>query len=105
VIVRFRHLSLASQAKLALLLSAAGMVPMFLLLVAAELGGASLLEGDPDIAASPVAAIFILAFAALFLAVCTLIVQLLALALLRLLPWRGPLLKVAERPDLERIFE
>ncbi|HEX8064546.1 MAG TPA: hypothetical protein VF535_15195 [Allosphingosinicella sp.] len=50
--------------------------------------------------------IFVLALVALFFAAAILLFQPAALALLRLLPWRGPRLKMeSDEDDLRRVFE
>ncbi|HEX8309236.1 MAG TPA: hypothetical protein VF645_12545 [Allosphingosinicella sp.] len=101
MIARFKDVSLGSQARLLLALALPTALVIFALFVALSLAGIEVTRSGRDPGA------FVYFLAALILAGMILLPQLAALLLLRLIPWRGPRLKIGAGEDdaLERVFE
>ncbi|HYW14729.1 MAG TPA: hypothetical protein VE891_01055 [Allosphingosinicella sp.] len=95
-IIRLRQLSFGSQVKLLLALVPFTALVVFEAMLALQLAGSSV--GDEE-------GIAMLIAVALIFAVMIAALQVAALAILRLLPWQGPSLRVEADDHLRRIFE
>ncbi|HEX6374956.1 MAG TPA: hypothetical protein VFZ91_04470 [Allosphingosinicella sp.] len=101
--IRLKQLSFGSQVKAVLAVGLATAAVIFILFLGLQVAGL-FAGGGGD--AEPVPVVMIgLAFASLVLAAFVALLQVAALCLLRLVPWRGPSLKVRQEVDLARVFE
>lgn len=91
-------MSFGSQAKLVFLLAALTAFAFFALFFGLQLAGSPVGDGDAE-------SVPMLAAVALLLAAFIAAIQVGGLALLRLLPWQGPSLKVEGGDHLRRVFE
>ena len=96
-------MSFVSQVKLVVLLGLPTAIMIFLLFLALALAGFFRRPPDNDVPLAFMA--LILALLSGFLAGIVVVFQIVGLVLLRLLPWRGPELKVEEPRNLSGIFE
>ncbi|HEX8124523.1 MAG TPA: hypothetical protein VF548_02975 [Allosphingosinicella sp.] len=98
---RFKDVSLGSQARLLLALALPTAAVIFCLFVGLRLAGLPMTRSGLD------PGLFVALLVALIMAGLILLLQLAALLFLRLLPWRGPRLKIeTEQGDaLRRVFE
>ena len=101
MIARFKDLSLGSQVRLMLTLAVPTASLIFGLFLALSIAGIQVTRSGLD--PGP----FVYLLSALILTAAMLLFQLAALLLLRLLPWRGPRLKIETKEDdsLRRVFE
>lgn len=91
-------MSFGSQVKLVFLLALLTAFAFFALFLGLQLADRPLGDGEPD-------SIAMIAAVALILAAVVAAIQIGGLALLRLLPWQGPCLKVESGDHLRRVFE
>src|SRR6185503_19652963 len=101
-IIRLKHMSLVSQVKLVVLLALPTAVMLFLLVLALAATG---LFDDGRNAVPTVVVVLTSALISGVIAGLVVVFQIVTLVLLRLLPWRGPELKVEEPRNLSGIFE
>jgi hypothetical protein len=102
VIARLRQIAFGSQVKIVLALALPTSVVIFASFFILSLAGIPLSRSGRD------PGTFVLVLVALFLGAAILLCQLAALALLRLLPWRGPRLEIEigrDEEELRRVFE
>lgn len=97
-IIRLRQISFGSQVKLIFLLALLTAFAFFALFFGLQLADRPVGGGDAD-------SIPMLAAVALILAAVIAAIQIGGLAVLRLLPWQGPSLKVEGGDHLWRVFE
>jgi hypothetical protein len=101
-IVRLRNVSLGSQVKLLAAVGCATAVVLFVLLAVLQMRGIAISRSG-RFHSLPV-----LALASVMMAGLIALLQIAALGLLRLLPWRGPALTIAREDDsaeLRRVFD
>lgn len=92
-------MAFGSQVKLLLVLALPTALVIFALLLAFQLAGAPISSSGRYYSAP------ILAVVGLILALTTAAIQVAALGLIRLIPWRGPSLKIEGDDHLTRVFE
>lgn len=99
-IIRLKQMTFGSQVKMILVLALPTAALLFILFLVLQIVGAGLIQSD-----EPVVIVLASAMMAAFFAAAGSALQIAALGLLRLVPWRGPELKVEEPKHLAGIFE